>query len=230
MNDNNNSIDEKFLDRNDVFALEFNRGFVFLQVTGWEQLQYKPYTGVSSINPQSSSGFSRLEDSNDNDILYVNEGDEKVIHAGIGHMPASVRRYTNYPESENRLRTIPNLSAPRPSNGDDYGYVDGDDSPYNNPTDVEELVIPPGVNLDFNFYNPDQNESKQPILNIRMREYNVEILDPREDSNTVKRVLNPGSPMPTYPVGSIDNQKSIGKLRNQWDVSPKSRDEIMGGR
>lgn len=226
-------IGEKFLDRNDILVLEFNDGYVFLQVKGWEQYKFDPFTELPAVTPQDNSGFSRLEDSNGDDILYIEKGNEKVLHAGIGHSPSSLRRYTNYPESENRLRTPPNLDTPRSVSGSDYGYVDGEDSPYESPTDVEELVIPPGVHLDFDFYNPDPDETRQPVLNIKMREYNVKVLNPNENQNKVERALSPGTPIPTYPVGSIDNQKNISTLAEQWGVEPldpTNDARVRGGR
>jgi len=211
------SIEQKFLNTGDLFALRFNQGLVFLEVTGWEQNKYAPYNGVGVIGSQDSSGFQRLEDDGD-DILYMEKRQKKVIHAGIGQSPAVLRRYTNYPEGENRLRSIPNLSTPKA--GEDFGYVDGDESPYNGPTDVEELFVAPGIHLDFDFYNPD-NEAHEPILNIKMREYNIRALDPRreENRNAIKRIISPGSPIPVSPAGSLDNQADFD-LEQFWDTTP----------
>ena len=225
---NNNPIQDKYLSRNDVFALKFNNGLSFLKVQSWEQYKYDPYSEIGTVAPQSASGFQRLEDENGDDILYVDENERKVLHVSIGHNPEQLRRYTNYPESENRLRTIPNLTVPRPVNGDDYGYVDGNDTPYSMPTDAEELMIPPGHHLDFSFYNPDQTKSHKPILNIFIREYDVSIIDPSENLNMVQRVVSPGSPMPTYPVGSNDNQSRIGTLAEEWGVRPVEAETLRG--
>lgn len=218
---NYNPIEEKFLDRKDIFALEFDEGLVFLQVESWEQVKFEPYTGIGEIGPESDSGYQRLEHDGD-DILHIPDKKKKVIHASIGQSPSFVRRYTNYPEGENRLRTMPNLNVPRASKGTDYGHVDGNDSPYQTPTDVQELVIPPSTHLDFSFYNPDENKTVEPVLNIKMREYNVKILRPSRHKNTIRRVVEPGSPMPIYPVGGIDNQKRFDNLADEWKVTPIS--------
>ncbi len=225
-----NSIEEKFLDRKDIFALEFDEGLVFLQVDAWEQTKFEPFTGVGEIGPESDSGFQRLEHDGD-DILHIPDKKEKVIHASVGHSPAEVRRYTNYPEGENRLRTLPNLSVPRATKGTSYGHIDGTDSPYNNPTDAQELMIPPSTHLDFSFYNPNQNEAVEPVLNIKLREYNVDVINPRRNENIAKRVVQPGSPMPIYPVGGIDTQKRFDNLRSEWDVEPLSKRQVasLGG-
>lgn len=221
-----NDIEEKFLERNDLFALKFHSGLVFLQVEGWESNKYEPHTQISSIGSQSDSGWTKLNDPDGDDILHMGNNGKKVLHASVGHYPSELMRYTNYPESENRLRTIPNLSVQRPSNGDTYGFIDGNDSPYESPSDAQELMIPPGVHLDFNFYNPNSNKSRQPVLNISMREYSVSVVDPQSNPDVAKRVISPGAPMPTYPVGSIDNQKRMSDLEGDWGVSPMSKSEV----
>lgn len=224
------SIESKFLNTGDLFAMRFADGLIFLEVTGWQQNRYAPYNGVEEVPPESSSGFQRLEDDGD-DILYIEKRKKKVIQAGIGVSPSQIRRYTNFPEGEVRLRSLPNLSTPR--SGDDYGYVDGEDSPYGEPTDAEELWIPPGVHLDFNFHNADKKPAT-PIANIKLREYNVRTLNPNNssDANAIKRIVAAGSPMPIVPAGGIDRQVDFD-LQEFWDADTITFDEarnLGGGR
>lgn len=223
-------IDEKFLDTGDLFGLRFSEGLIFLEVTGWQQNRYSPYNGFDAAPSKSSTGFSRLEDNGD-DILYVEKRKKKVLHTAIGHSPSDLRRYTNYPEGEVRLRAIPNLSTPRP--GDDYGYIDGNDSPYGEPSDAEELFIPPGNHLDFNFYNPG-NEPQTPIVNLKLREYNVRPLNPRnsDDQQAIRRIVSSGSPIPIPPAGGMDRQVDYD-LAEFWGVNPisfKKARNLGGGR
>lgn len=215
-------IDQKFLNVGDLFAMEFSQGLVFMEVMGWEQNKYAPYDGVGKVVGQSNSGFQRLED-NGKDILYVEKTKKKVLHAAIGQSPSYFRRYTNYPEGQVRLRSIPNLSTP--TSGDDFGYIDGDESPYQRPTDAEELYIPPGVHLDFDFYNADGSEH-EPVLNIKLREYNIRPLDPKDpnDKKAIRRIVQTGSPMPIVPAGSMDRQVDYD-LIDYWGVRPIQFDE-----
>lgn len=211
------AIDEKFLDTGDLFAMRFAQGLVFLEVTGWQQNTYSPYTGVGEIPGQESSGFQRLEDDGD-DILFIEKREQKVLHTGIGHAPADIRRYTNFPEGEVRLRSLPNLDTPRP--GDDFGYIDGNESPYEAPTDAEELWIPPGTHLDFNFYNAD-TEPNKPLINVKLREYNIRALDPNNSAehSAIRRVVSSGSPIPIVPAGSMDRQEDFD-LEEYWKTTP----------
>lgn len=207
-------IEQKFLSQNDLFGIKFNQGLVFLEVEGWEQTKYDPYS-VGTVGPQSGSGFDRLEHEGD-DILYVENDQQKVKHLAMGHRPASVRRYTNYPEDETRLRGLNNIGAPVP--GDNFGFVDGEDSPYEAPTEAEELYVTPGEHLNFNFYNPD-TEEHEVLVKMVIREYNINSLDPNDSSDiaAIRRVLQPGSPMPVVPAGSKDRQISY-TLKKFWGV------------
>lgn len=218
------SILEKFLGQGDLFGIKYNTGTVYLEVDGWTQTKYDPYTKVGEIDPKSGSGFQRLVDQDGDDILFTEKREQKVKHVSIGVSPSQIRRYTNYPEDQNRLRQINNIGSP--VTGDDFGFVDGDDSPYEAPTEAEELMIPPGQHLNFNFYNPD-NRARKATAKIMMRQYNIAPLDPNNSShrNAITRIESPGSPMPIYPAGSSDNQVRYD-LQNYWGVSPLSDSEI----
>ncbi len=214
-------VAQKFLDTGDLFGLRYSEGIVFCEVDSWEQIKFAPFEFQGEVNPQTNTQFEVIEDDSSDEILFSERRSKMVKHVGIGHKPARLRRYTNYPESEIRLRRINNIGAPSP--GDNFGYVDGYDTPYNNPTDAEELVIPPGQSLDFAFYNPT-TEAQVPTLNILMRQYRINPLDPSNDSdaNAISRVVSPGSPMPIYNVGGV-NRHANYDLREHWGVRPISR-------
>lgn len=213
-------IEERWLDRRDLFGLKFNNGYVFFEVRDYEDTKYDPYTGLSDLASESSySDYQRLENDDGDDILFVPDEDAfKIIHAGIGHRPAFLRRFANYNDANIRLGDIPNIGAPRAN--DTFGYTDGYDSEYNTPSSVDELWIPHNVHPTFNFYNPDTGEHT-PKLNIKMRVYEVRPLDPRrdEDSDAIRRIAQPGSPMPLPSAGSLDQQISYDTtLQSSWGV------------
>lgn len=223
------SIQEKFLSEGNLFGMEFREGFVFLEVEGWEQVSFRPYDNVGSIDAGSNSGYSVLEDpdNNDREILYIPRGEERILHVGIGHRPAMIRRYTQYPDGDNTLRKLPEVGTPSSRNGDDYGYISGEESPYDNPTEAEELVIPPNVSVGFDFFNPDANTSHEPVLNVQIRHYTITALEPRNnpDRNAIRKIVQPGSPMPIYPAGGLD-QKISYSLGNDWGVQPLSESQV----
>lgn len=225
MNTGETPIADKFLNTNDLFALRFSQGLVFCEVDGFQQTEYKPFTGIGEVPAQSSSGWTVLEHDGD-EILTVPENEQKVLHVGIGQNSDTIRRYTNYPEAQNRLRKLPNLSSPSPSRGSNFGYVDGDSSPYQEPTDAEEMFIPPGESVDFNFYNPD-DRPQEVALSIKARVYEINTLDPQmsENESAVRRIVKPGSAPPIANVGSFDNQAGF-KYQSEWGVDPVGLAEI----
>lgn len=218
-------IDEKFLDTGKLLGLEFNEGIIGAEVTSWKQHTFRGHTGLDRVAPGESTGFTRLEDGSGDDILYIERDKVKLFHLSIGHYPYTLHRFTNYPDGENRLRIHDNLGTPRP--GDSYGYISGGDSPYNTPTEVEELVIPPDTHLTWNFYNDGDNEV-QPVLNIKFREYEFRPLDPSdtEDKQQLKRIVSPGTPIPVFKAGNMRNQIRY-ELSEFWGVRPVGRSNVQ---
>lgn len=225
-------IEERFLDRNDIFVLKFRRGLVFLEIKSKSVTKYKPYDNVGEIQPNSalSGGYTQLEEEGTNDdILKVDQSDQdKVLHVSIGHKPWFIRRYTRYPADSGNRGSISNLNFPRPNEGSPYGYVDGKDSPYEDPTEAGELMVPYGPDLGFNFYNPDE-DAHEPILNIKMATYSVRALNPSDsnDKNMVKRALSAGSPIPTYIVGVPGEEAEMdSNLKNEYGVRPVTEQKV----
>lgn len=232
MNDSEKSVtpvDEKFLNRGFLFALEYRQGRVYLEVDGWEFKQYKPLV-LDSVTSQSAWGWSRLNEGNtqnNDDILFIEKGKLKVLHTAIGVYPRTLRMYVRYPEQTQVLGDIPNISGATAGDGDNWAYVDGDDTPYDTPSDVRELFIPSGEHLDFNFYNPD-NRDRTPRLNIRMREYDVNVLDPTDPVDKrviVNKIERTGSGVPISPVGS-KNRKAEFELGDSWSVRPLGDNDL----
>lgn len=235
-NDNNTGytpIRQKFLGKNDLFGVEFKRGTVFLEVEGREDVSYSPHDNLSSVTSQSDSGYNELQDPDnaDDKIVYVPDGKQKVLHVGMGHFPPILRRYTRY--GDIHLREHANIGKPDGRNGDDFGHIDGERSPYEEPTDAEELLVVPNTSIEFNFYNPDNNNDHSPVLNIPMMEYNIKPLNPNRAPHrkAIKRVASPGSPMPIFKAGGLGSQVRY-QLETDWGV-PKVKDSqienIVGG-
>jgi len=221
-------ISEKFMNTNDLFGLRYSNGLVFCEVDGFQQVEYKPYTKIGTVPAQSATGWKILKNDGD-EILHIPNNEQKVMHAAVGQNSSTVRRYTNFPEAENRLRKLPNLGSPSASRGEDYGYVDGDSSPYSEPTDAEEMFVPPGESIDFNFYNPNDREEEL-ALSIKARVYEINALDPQNTDNesAIRRIVRPGSAPPIANVGSFDRQASFN-FQSEWGVEPVTLERIRNG-
>lgn len=223
-------IEEKFLDRNQTFGLEYREGLVFASIRGIEDTVFKPFEQLEDVEASTSldGGFQRLSDANGDDVLFVDPDQSNdrytVLHASVGIHPAQIRMFTRYPEGEAKLHAVPNLEIPTVS--DNYAYVDGRMSPYRQPSEASELVIPPGQHISFNFYNPG-NDAHFPTLNIVMRKYSIEPLDPNGNDNVKREISSAarvGSNRPIYPVGGFDTQVKFN-LQSEWGIDPISIDE-----
>lgn len=223
-------IDDKFLERGDLFGLKYSEGLVFFAVEDYSQPRFQPYEQLGQMDPESAldSSFVRLEDDLGDDVLYLEKDSSsyKVMHTSIGQKPHFVRRYTRYPEAGPKTDSFPNLQVP--SVGDNTGYVDGDESPYGNPTDSQELMVPPGIHLSFNFYNPHPSKTASATLDIKTRIYKVRVLNPngsQDEKTAIRSIIRPGSAPPIHPVGTIDSQENFN-MRSEWPVDPVSRERV----
>lgn len=221
-------IEQKFLDDRDLFALRYAEGLVFLEVEEWEDTEYERYTQLEDIESGTSldGGYQRLEDSSNDDILFIPQDDDTtVLHVGIGIAPTQIEMFVGYPEGDRSRGSLPNLGA-RPTPGANFGGIDGRDSPYTEPTEEAEFVIPPNRRIGFNFQNTG-NDTHYPNLKLMIRKYNVSVLDPngREgEINAIRRVAAPGSPAPIKKVGNMDNKAQFN-LSAEWRVQPISLKE-----
>jgi len=229
-------IESRFLDSRDFFALRYQQGLIPLEVDEYEDTKYEEFTNLEDIEGGTSlnNGFQRIEDTNSDDLLFVPSDDEDVVmHVGLGIAPSLIEAYVSYPEGTRNMGSIPDLST-TPTPGNNIGGFNGDDSPYNSPTVISEMVIPPKQHIEMNFYNPG-DDSHEPMLRFVYRKYRVRTLDVSnsQDRNAISRIVKPGSPAPIFPVGNFD-RKADYNMNQEWGISPMTRSElerrIGGGR
>lgn len=230
-------IQERFLDNRDLFALRYQEGLVFLEVEEFEDTVYEDFSNLEDIESTTSlnAGYQRIEDSNSDDLLFVPAGNDfTIMHLGIGVAPSVIEMFISYPEGSRNRGSLPDLTA-QPTPGANFGMVDGGQSPYRKPTSASELVIPPKQRVSMDFQNPG-DDTHEPILKVVYRKYRVGVLDveSRDDEvkNAIRRILNPGSPMPIFTVGNF-NSKAEYNMDEEWNVRPvgksDARDKIVKG-
>lgn len=239
-------IIEKFLQPNYLLALEFAEGFVFGRVVRRRICQYKPYPLVDAtgspvtISPGAYQPELTLRDPRNpaNEILYLdsttNSGYPWILHGSIGIKPAYVYMYPRFPSGKTIPGKFPNLDPIRPPSGDNFGYVSSSESPYEEPTDFVEYVVPPLQRIGFEFYNKDLNKAHQPVLNILFAVYWFQALKPDTHSKLIGRIASRDVPAAFITVGFGDRPIELGAiLTKDWDVKPMSLDEAVslgGGR
>jgi len=219
-------ISEKFLNPNDLLAIKFDEGWIFTRVLAREPVMYKPFN-LSSVNATSHTDYGRLNDSSGNDVIYIDKATPpRILHGAIGIKPNSIRLYIRYPEGSDIIGKPPNVNPPTPSSGSDYGYLTGEESPYDEPTDYMELVIPPKIHLSFEYYNTD-SIAHTPALNLQFMLYEVQLLT---DKKLIQLIATRKIPCAFRICGTVYKQISYEQiLRKDWKIDPLTLDEASKG-
>jgi len=242
-------IVQKFLEPNFLFSLQFREGFIFGRVLRRRICNYKPWSLIDSagnaveISPSGHQTELRFRDPRApaRDILYLstttNAGLPWFFHGAFGIKPQQIYMYLRQPEGETIPGKFPNVNPVRPASGDDFGYINSLNSPYEQPTDWVEVVIPPGMHLSAEFYNKDPDRTIRPVLNILFALYWVELFKPETHPDLIANIAArryEGAKAAFLTVGFGDYPENMGStLIEDWKVRPMTLDEaraLGGGR
>jgi hypothetical protein len=234
-------IREKFLEPNYLFAVEWREGFIFGRVVRRRICQFKPYAVVKSdgsnviINAGAHQDELRFRDARNpkNEILYLststNSGYPWFFHGAIGIKPQYVYMYPRFPEGKEIPGKFPNVDPIRPSEGDVLGYLNSLNSPYEEPTDYVEWVIPPGLSVGAEYYNYD-TKAHQPVLNLLFALYWVQLFTKEKQASLIRRIAAREVPASFLTVGFGDIPQELGDtLKKEWKVEPMTLDQALGG-
>lgn len=237
-------IVDKFLHPNYLFALEFQQGFVFGRVIRRRACLYKPYYLIDqngnavSIGPLSAQAELQFRDPRNtaNSIPYlgqtINSGYPWIMHGSFGISPQYINAYPRMPAGKDISGHFPNLDPTRPSAGDNTGFVNGLLSPYDEPTDWLEIVIPPMQQLGCEYYNKDTYRTFQPKLNLHFCTYWFQVLNPPRFNRLISAIAMRQVPCAFHKVGFGDQPLDIGaNVQKDWEANPMDLDEAaaLGG-
>jgi hypothetical protein len=240
---------EKFLENNYLFALQFREGFIFGRTLRRRIVNYKPWSLIDSsgdeveISANSYQSELRFRDprSPENSILYLdtttNAGQPWFMHGAFGIKPRQINMYLRMPEGQTIPGKFPNIDPIRPASGDDFGYINSENSSYEEPTDWVEVVLPPGVHISAEYFNKDAERKIRPVLNILFAVYWVELFKPETHADLISDIAArkyEGAKASFLTVGFGDWPESIGDtLIKDWGVTPMTLDQaraLTGGR
>jgi len=227
-------IRQKFLQKNYLFGLEFREGWIFGRTTRVRVCQYKPYPVIDAngttvdINASSFQTALRLRDSRntENDILYLEDythsGYAWFYHGALGIKPQFVNAYPRFPEEKDLPGKFPELDPIRPSSGDDLGYINSLNSPYEEPTDHLEIVITPKQHIGIEYYNKDASYRHQPVLHILFCLYWAQIFNDATYTNIIRRIALREIPASFFTAGFGEYPVEMeDKLKKEWGVDGK---------
>lgn len=216
-------IESQFLSSRDLIALEYAQGLTFHEIRETERTTYEEFSELEDVESGTNldNGFQRLEDSNNDDVLHVpSEDDKTVMHVGIGIAPSILELFYAYPENRRDTGSFPNISnSPIPGDsGVDFGMIDGDMSPYRQPTARSEIVIPPKQHLQFDVFNPGSDDH-EPLLKFEVMKYKVRPLELPRDKDAIQKAVKSPSPVPIKPIGTFESKADFN-LESEWEVEP----------
>jgi len=137
--------------------------------------------------------------------------------------------YPRFPEGKEIPGKFPNVDPIRPGSGDDLGYVNSLKSPYEEPSDYVEYVIPPGLHLGAEYYNQDADRAHQPVLNLLFALYWAQFFKPEKHAMIIRKIALREVPAAFLTVGFGDYPIELGdRLKSDWGVEPISLEEAGG--
>lgn len=233
-------IEEKFLQTNYYFGLEFSDGWMFGRVITRDFCRYKPYklinaagtaTAIATLTHQSELLLKDPRNT-DNDLLYMSsytspDGHPWFYHFAIGIKPVGIRAWVRYPETTDIPGKFPELDPISPSNDENLGYFTWDDSPYEEPTEFTEMVLMPKTRIGIEYYNTTA-ETQRPVLNIETMVYKFQVLDKINHPNIIAQIANGQRPAALFRVGYGVKPAAMEQgLMSAWRVELMSLDQAM---
>lgn len=230
-------IVERFRLPNHLLALEWSEGWLFSRVVRRRIMHYKPYSLIDSagatvdIAATSAQAELRLRDprNKDVDILYMrdttNVGYPWILHGAIGWKPHQIFVYPRFPEGSNIPAKFPEIDPIKPSAGDFTGYYSGRESPYEEPTDFMEYILPPGQHIGHEFYNYD-SRAHNPVANILFALYHFQLFKPNLTgvglhNRIIRDIALRHVPCTFLTVGYTSAPLELGDiLKEDWKAEP----------
>ncbi|MEM3958541.1 MAG: hypothetical protein QXO47_10120, partial [Thermoproteota archaeon] len=216
------------------FGLYFQQGVVFGRVIERRICNFKPYSPFTIVGgtqepiiltPQGVSSASRFNDPRNpsNDILFLktyqsSDGMPWFFHGAFGVKPEFIRMYVRNPEAKDFPGQFPGIDITRPANGDEFGYVSEENSPYDEPSDYVEVAVLPNTHIDATYYNASFVNAYQPRVNILFALY---FFQPYSVTSSMVQRFVSGQEY-YYPIKPIfgDVLPDGTTFFSQWGVNP----------
>lgn len=222
---------EKILKDNFLFGIRFQEGWIFGRVIRQMVFNYAPWHLIDStgskieIDPLSFEQEHTFLDPRNTakEILYLDDGKNQgmpwFMWGSFGVRPRWIRMYIKYPEGGTHVGKIPNLDPLRPQQGDDFGYIDSSRSPYDDPTDYYEVILPPFTKVGAEYYNTHPERRLTPTLNLM---FQIVWFKPIS-SDLIDDIMNRRVPHRLFTAGHVGYLLPY-KLSEYWDLEPVTWD------
>jgi len=196
----------------DVIFMGFKEGFVPIRVSTVNMVTYyydftqerANYKGIGPLQFSSLGTLSSLS-LNTQDILKSSKNTELMV-IRVGVSPTNLRIYYEYPKGVN-VNTFGNFTWS--STLTQFGFINGFESPFLEPTDKLEFLLLPQTDVAFDAYN-NTNSTVFPVFNLTISIFTYAYLkDPQYIVDMMNMVykLVPYK----YTIGSYSNPVSYAQ-------------------
>jgi len=154
-------FDTALLERGHNVAMQFAKSWVMGEVVNYEDapLTYERYdtlaagSGNTTIAGGAANNWHQWLNANNQDIFRERDKD-KILQAFIGIYPSRLRFWKQFPAPvtrgnlyEIKVPAVLTVAAP--------GYISGEWSPYEAPTTLTEVLVPPELIIWWGVFNPE---------------------------------------------------------------------------
>jgi hypothetical protein len=201
-------IEPHFIKENQLVGLGFpDQGYVFFRINGIEDVVYDNYTespGAIAADTYEDAARLPIDEFSIDNLLRV-ENCDHLYQVFMGWQPGGIRRYLAYPFESLRG----SLDVKRVYTKSPFGYIEGFESPPNQPSPKTEMWIPKDIDVGFAWWNP-LSASETVQIDILIRRLDVSVI---RDSDTVDRILKGTQPCKLKSLGGIAGSMDYGAKR-----------------
>ncbi len=201
-------IEPQFIKENQLVGLGFpDQGYVFFRINGIEEVIYDNYTespGAIAANTYEDAARLPISEFSIDNLLRVEYCDH-LYQVFMGWQPGGIRRYLAYPYESLRG----SIDVKRVYTKSPFGYIEGFESPPNQPSPKTELWIPKDIDAGFAWWNP-LSTSETVQIDMLIRRLDVSVL---RDSDTVERILKGSQPCKLKSIAGISGTMDYDSRR-----------------
>lgn len=228
-------IEKKIIQENYLIGLGFSDGYVFFRAVRREIFpllydlfaEISDFAGTGTVDMAALQYISPKELKSDTlsatNILEVKE-ETHIYQTFYGLSPSATRVFTAYPRETEINQLDVGLHLPTYAI---FGFLDGFESPIDEPSPRSINFIPRGPKLAFAFYNPTNNKIK-PLMRFVINRLKVEVI---KDVDLIMKILERRREATLATIGGIDGwTPGAAQYQKWWGVQPiplgAARDEV----
>ena len=202
-------IEHLFLKENYLLGLYFpGDGLVSFRVLQRESIPYM-YDEIGTLTADEWKEHARLgiaAEDIDN-ALWVGKKNH-IYQVFYGIKPSAIKIYLGYPLETPRR----NLDVKNVASKEEYGYIDGRKSPYDDPSPETEIFIPYGIDVGFAWHNP-LTYAEKVLLFIHVNRYYVNVI---RDVDLIEKILARRIECRIATLGGLERFEY--PIRDTWNV------------